>query len=177
MTSPRRRAYLGMGSNIDSLRNIASGRAALVRQFGPAEFSTLYESPPLNGVGDSYLNLVCALTTTLNWSELGAQLKRIEDKCGRVRGENAGTAVALDLDLLNLIGADPDDQNHALEIDELRHASFVLAPLAELLPDWRHPQTHLTLAELWGEVADSALPLKVVSMTPAAADAVVAQAS
>lgn len=146
--------------------HIAAGRAALSRQFGTVEFSTMFQSAAADGAGADYFNLAAAFGTALNWSELCSQLKRIEDNCGRVRNGAGESQVTLDLDLLILLGVGGDDDAHDLDLAELRRASFVLAPLAELLPEWRHPQSAISLARLWADAAPAALPLSAVGSRP-----------
>jgi 2-amino-4-hydroxy-6-hydroxymethyldihydropteridine diphosphokinase len=162
MKRPLRRAIVGIGSNSEPRTHIAAGRAALSRQFGRVGFSTMFQSAAADGAGADYFNLAAAFKTALNWSELCSQLKRIEDICGRVRNGTGESQVTLDLDLLILLGANGDDDAHDLDLVELRRASFVLAPLAELLPEWRHPQAAISLARLWADAAPTAMPLLAV---------------
>lgn len=158
----RSRAYVGVGTNTARALNLGCGLRSLGQQFGMLELSTVYESAPAAGIGAPYWNLVVAFDTVLNYSQLRAQLKTLEDHCGRQRGAAAEGVVTLDLDLLLLtpgeIGADEFD----LPFDALREASYVLAPLAELLPGWCHPSGGVSLVELWRAVAPGTPTLSVV---------------
>ncbi|MEQ8661864.1 MAG: 2-amino-4-hydroxy-6-hydroxymethyldihydropteridine diphosphokinase [Gammaproteobacteria bacterium] len=170
----RARAYVGVGSNSARALNLGCGLRSLAQQFGALELSTVYESAPAGGVGAAYWNLAVAFDTALNYSELRAQLKTLEDGCGRERGTQADGVVALDLDLLVLAPGDPATEVFDLPLDALLGASYVLAPLAELLPDWRHPAAGATLAELWHDCAPGTPLLSVVppqELPPLAPDA------
>ncbi|MCP5201691.1 MAG: 2-amino-4-hydroxy-6-hydroxymethyldihydropteridine diphosphokinase [Gammaproteobacteria bacterium] len=168
MTPPPARALVGVGSNLAPARNIAGGLEMLTDQFGALELSTTYLSAALDGLGDPYWNLVVAFSTGLNWSQLRARLKLIEDLNGRVRGAPAGDPVALDLDLLVLCGAGREDE-FDLPLDGLAGAGHVLAPLAELAGDWVHPDAHCTVTELWARAAPFAPALDIVVGAPWAA--------
>lgn len=161
--SIRRRAYVGVGSNVARAPSLACGLRSLGQQFGVLELSTVYESAPVDGVGEAYWNLVVAFDTALNYSQLRAQLKTIEDLCGRTRGADVDGAVVLDLDVLLLRAPPPDGDQFDLPLAALERASYVLAPLAELLPEWRHPACDVTLAQLWRAAAPGALHLQVVA--------------
>ncbi|MGE0484363.1 MAG: 2-amino-4-hydroxy-6-hydroxymethyldihydropteridine diphosphokinase [Gammaproteobacteria bacterium] len=162
MTPPPARALVGVGSNLAPARNIAGGLEMLADQFGALEFSTTYVSAALDGLGDPYWNLAVAFSTGLNWSQLRARLKLIEDLNGRVRGAPPEAPVTLDLDLLVLRGAGGREDEFDLPLDGLAGAGHVLAPLAELAGDWEHPDAACTIAELWARAAPFAPALDIV---------------
>ncbi|MEQ8233597.1 MAG: 2-amino-4-hydroxy-6-hydroxymethyldihydropteridine diphosphokinase [Gammaproteobacteria bacterium] len=158
----RARAYVGVGTNAARALNLGCGLRSLDQQFGALELSTVYESAAADGAGAAYWNLVVAFDTVLNYSQLRAQLKTLEDQCGRARGAAADGVVTLDLDLLLLVPGAPGETEFDLPLAALEAASYVLAPLAELAPDWRHPEAGITLAELWRTVAPGTPALGVV---------------
>ena len=97
-----------------------------------------YESAPVPPSDQPwFVNAVAALDTTLDPASLLALLQRIETGGGRVRGA-ANAARSLDLDLLDYdgrISAGPPVLPHP----RMHERAFVLAPLAEIAPQWRHP--------------------------------------
>jgi 2-amino-4-hydroxy-6-hydroxymethyldihydropteridine diphosphokinase len=75
-------------------------------------------------------------------------LAEIETLFGRIRGER-NAARTLDLDLLDYHGiAQPGPPT--LPHPRMAERAFVLVPLAEVAPDWRHPVLQLSVRELIG---------------------------
>jgi 2-amino-4-hydroxy-6-hydroxymethyldihydropteridine diphosphokinase len=94
-----------------------------------------------------YLNGVALVRTGLDPRGVMAALHRIEAGFGRRRGE-PNAARTLDLDLI-AYGRQVIDQSD-LVIPHPRAADrlFVMGPLAEIAPDWRHPELGETAKEL-----------------------------
>jgi len=93
--------------------------------------------------GPRYLNGVVLVETLLTPIETLHALHRIEAAFGRARGE-ANAARTLDLDLIahgRVITEDGLTLPHPRADDRL----FVMGPLAQIAPDWRHP-VHQTSA-------------------------------
>jgi 2-amino-4-hydroxy-6-hydroxymethyldihydropteridine diphosphokinase len=96
-----------------------------------------------------YVNAVLAVATDLPPRDLLSLLHRIEAKFGRERREVNG-ARTLDLDLLaydERVQAG-DEGEPDLPHPRLHHRAFVLLPLAEVAPGWRHPITGETVEHL-----------------------------
>lgn len=95
----------------------------------------------------AYLNGVVLVETTLALHETLARLHAVEARFGRIRHE-ANAARTLDLDLI-AFGREVADEGgvivpHPRAADRL----FVMGPLAEIAPGWRHPIYGTTAAEL-----------------------------
>jgi 2-amino-4-hydroxy-6-hydroxymethyldihydropteridine diphosphokinase len=111
--------------------------------------SSWWESEPVPASDQPwYVNGVAAVATRLEPMPLLALLHRIEAEFGRVRGAR-NEARLLDLDLLaygdrRLEGAEPPLVPHP----RLADRAFVLLPLAEVAPDWRHPVTGETVRQM-----------------------------
>jgi 2-amino-4-hydroxy-6-hydroxymethyldihydropteridine diphosphokinase len=94
----------------------------------------------------AYLNGVVLVETSLAADAVLAALHRIEARFGRVRAE-ANAPRTLDLDLIAhgravLDGAVVTPHPRAHE------RLFVMGPLAEIAPDWRHPVSGRTAVDL-----------------------------
>lgn len=89
-----------------------------------------------------YQNAVIEVGTDLGPDKLLATLHEIEEAFGRVRSV-ANAARMIDLDLLDFRGEiAPEAPGRAtLPHSRLATRAFVLKPLADLAPDWRHPVT------------------------------------
>lgn len=152
------RAYVGMGSNIgDRAGNLLLGvRGMMSSGLRVQRLSSLYETEPV-GVPEEqppYLNAVAELCAPLpSPGELLALLLEIERSAGR-RRERPNEARTLDLDLLAYGDRVLSTDELTLPHPRLHLRRFVLAPLAELAPDARHPTTRRTYAELLASADD-----------------------
>ena len=142
--------YLGLGSNIGdreghlraALERLASGDLRVLR------VSPVYETEPLEVTAQRwFLNQVVEAETSLFPKQLLARVGRIERALGRVRGTPNGPRT-IDIDIL--LYASAVVRAAELEIPHPRMAGrrFVLAPLADLCPELRHPVTRKTVREM-----------------------------
>ncbi|MEX2535669.1 MAG: 2-amino-4-hydroxy-6-hydroxymethyldihydropteridine diphosphokinase [Trueperaceae bacterium] len=154
------RAVVAMGSNLgDPIRNLRSAREELCRLGRVEVASSIYRTAPVGGPHgqDDYLNAVVLLAPKPEYSDpralLGALLD-IEQRHGRVRRVR-WEARMLDLDLLTFDNAIIDEPGLVLPHPRMMERGFVLAPLCEAWPQWRHPITEQRACEALKYVADS----------------------
>lgn len=109
--------------------------------------SRWWESAPVP-VSDQpwYVNGVAVVETALPPAGLLAELHAVEEVMGRVRTVRNAARV-IDLDLL-AYGTEVLDGNLVVPHPRLSERAFVVLPLAEVAPDWRHPATGATVAEM-----------------------------
>ncbi len=147
---------LSLGSNLgDRVAHLERGLARLRAQVRLERISSIYETQPV-GVRDQpwFLNLVCLGPTSLK----PHALLEVEAAASRVRGQRFGPRT-LDVDILAY-----EDQvigQPELEIPHPRMSerAFVLEPLAEIAPEWRHPVEGRSAAELRAELVDDVVRL------------------
>jgi 2-amino-4-hydroxy-6-hydroxymethyldihydropteridine diphosphokinase len=142
--------YLSLGSNIGDRE--ANLHAAIERLSAPdlriLRTSPVYETEPVDYTNQRwFLNLVVEAETELFPLQLLTRLGKIERELGRTRTAAKGPRI-IDIDIL-LYGR-AAIRSAALEIPHPRMAErrFVLAPLADLAPELRHPVTHKTVREM-----------------------------
>ena len=148
--------YIGLGANlphpwfgppISTLEHVLSlfperGLRVLAR-------SPWYESAPVPASDQPwYVNGVVRVATTLSPREVLSSLHAIEAELGRQRVER-NEARSVDLDIVAfgkmvLNGPNAPIVPHP----RMRERAFVLRPLADLAPDWRHPATGEPIADL-----------------------------
>jgi 2-amino-4-hydroxy-6-hydroxymethyldihydropteridine diphosphokinase len=115
----------------------------------PVRRSRWYESAsiPLSAQ-PWYINGIISVATALEPVGLLALLHAIEVRWGRVRGA-ANAARVLDLDLLDYDGLiRPGPEPPHLPHPRMAGRAFVLLPLSEIAPAWRHPGSGRALQDL-----------------------------
>ncbi len=142
--------YLGLGSNVgDRQGNLAKAIAQLAGVgLRIGRVSSTYETEPVGFAAQRwFLNLVVEAETDLFPMQLLARTLKIERLLGRVRTIKNGPR-SIDIDIL--FYGKTVIRSAALEVPHPRMAErrFVLAPLAELAPDLRHPLTHRSVREM-----------------------------
>ena len=157
---------VGLGANLDSPRFGPPRRtleAALARlDAGGIRIvacSQFYRSAPVPASDQPwYVNAVAEVETSLAPKPLLDALLALEVEFGRVRSV-ANAPRVLDLDLLAYGDAvTAEDAVPALPHPRLAGRAFVLYPLADVAPEWRHPATGAPISDLIG-----ALPAEQVA--------------
>lgn len=135
-------AYVALGSNLaDPLVQLRWARRGLAELGGVAGASSLWRTAPVGGPpgqGD-FLNAVVALVPHADDPELLlAELLGLEASQGRTHSVR-WSARTLDLDLLAWGARVQNTARLTLPHPRMLARAFVLAPLCELAPGWRHP--------------------------------------
>jgi 2-amino-4-hydroxy-6-hydroxymethyldihydropteridine diphosphokinase len=156
--------FLGLGSNIDPEHNIRLALSELGRRFGSIILSPVYQSAAVGFEGPDFLNLVVQTHTEATAAEVHFELEEIHALAGRERGCEKYLSRRLDIDLL-LYGQDCINVPpvRVPRRDVLEYA-FVLKPLSDLAPDFRHPLTGRTLNEHWQAFEQRSQPLTLCSI-------------
>jgi dihydropteroate synthase/2-amino-4-hydroxy-6-hydroxymethyldihydropteridine diphosphokinase len=94
-----------------------------------------------------YVNQVIAVETERPPEEILALLLGVEHQFGRERGER-NAARSLDLDLVAYEDLLLDTPELVLPHPRMHERAFVLAPLADVAPGWRHPVSGKAVEEL-----------------------------
>ena len=146
----KNRAYLSLGSNINPEANMRAAFALLAERTTLLAVSTVWETLALGDeTQPNYLNCAVIVETDLSALALKTQiLSKIEADLGRVREANKFAPRPMDIDIM-LFNADVLDLGSRKIPDaEIFTRAFVAIPLAELAPDYVHPVTKETLAEI-----------------------------
>lgn len=147
---------IGLGANLPSARHgepkatLAAALAALEAE-GVATLarSRWYRTAPMPPSDQPwFVNAVAAVATRRRPAELLALLHEIEARFGRRRDQQRNEARPIDLDLLAYDDAVVEEGGLVLPHPRLHERAFVLLPLAEVAPSWRHPRLARTVEAL-----------------------------
>jgi len=116
--------------------------------------SRLLVSAPFGRINQPpFVNAVARIATHLPPAALMRRLHAIERAAGRRRGIRWGPRT-LDLDLIDYHGLrSPAGARLKLPHPGIVERQFVLGPIAEIAPSWKHPMTHLTAAMMLRRLA------------------------
>ena len=166
----------------------ASLRSALITlhehpEISISSVSRFWRTPAFPaGSGPDFANAVAVIASSLPAEPLLEALHAIEADFGRDRSTGRWSARVLDLDLIGLadriapdretlrrwIDLPPERQTQEapdrliLPHPRMQDRGFVLAPLAEIAPDWRHPLTGRSVARMLAALGPDGL----AGMTP-----------
>jgi len=158
------RVFLGVGSNVEPEANLSLCIRELRRRYGELLLSPVYRNKPVGFDGADFLNLVVGLETHLPPATLQADIESIHALAGRTRGGERFSSRPLDIDLLLYGDQVSDEPGYRVPRSDVLRYSFVLRPLADIVPDLVHPVTGRTLAWHWAEFDDAAHPLDAVDL-------------
>ena len=158
--------FIGIGSNLKSetygppisnceaaFEQISQNRVDILRQ------SSWYETVPIPAsTQQNFVNGVVAVKTNLDSSQLLDVLLAIEIEMGRQRLE-PNAARIIDLDLLSFNAKIIDSDRLTLPHPRLTERAFVVQPIAEIAPDWRHPISGLLITEILAGLTDQDIKL------------------
>jgi 2-amino-4-hydroxy-6-hydroxymethyldihydropteridine diphosphokinase len=149
--------YIALGANLDhpehgpprrvleAALNDLGERGVVVRRVSP-----WYRTAPVPASDQPwYVNAVAEVTTDLGPDRLLALMHEVEAAFGRVRSV-PNAARLIDLDLLDFRGeiAAGGPGKATLPHPRMEGRAFVIRPLADLDPAWRHPRTGASIQAL-----------------------------
>ncbi len=152
------RYVIALGSNVRHHRHgqppavLRTALAELTREGCHVErASRIISTAPLGPSPRRYANAAAVIAADLLPDALLRRLKGIEQRFGRRTGRRWSSRV-LDLDIVLWEGGAWCSPGLVVPHIAFRTRKFVLAPAAEIAPDWRDPLTGLTLRQLAGRL-------------------------
>lgn len=133
--------FISIGSNISPEEYILRGINLLCKAVILETVSSVWETPPVGGQGDNFLNAVARIRTDLAADDLlHKTLRPIEARLGRVRTADRNSPRTIDLDILIF-----DQQILDPLLWEMAH---ICVPLAEIYPAYTHPETSISIKSI-----------------------------
>jgi 2-amino-4-hydroxy-6-hydroxymethyldihydropteridine diphosphokinase len=145
--------FLGIGSNLGDRQKNLEGAGHLLSLRILAE-SSLYETEPVGYLNQPwFLNAVLQVEQALTARELLNRIHEVEHRMGRKREIPKGPRI-IDIDILfynDLILNDPD---LIIPHPAVQDRKFVLEPMNEIVPEFKHPLLQKTIRQLLAECPD-----------------------
>lgn len=143
-------AYLSLGSNVDKERNLAACVRLLAQHGRVVAVSAVYETAAVGNPGDPpFFNAAVALETDMEPAELKERvLRRIEQQLGRRRTADPNAPRTIDIDISLFNDAVTHVGKRRIPDPEILRHPHVAVPLADIAPDYRHPELGESLRDI-----------------------------
>ena len=143
-------AYLSLGSNIEPEINIKSAVEMLGELTELVAVSSVWETQPVGMKNQpNFLNAAAIIKTPLTAAQLKQKvLNPIEQKLGRVQQTNKNAPRPIDIDIMLFNRQVLKLGSRHIPDAEILERPFVAIPLAEIAPDYVHPETNQCLTDI-----------------------------
>ncbi len=136
-----RTTYLSLGSNQgEKLNNLQKAIDSIGDEVGAIhKVSSVYKTKSWGFESDDFLNCCVEVSTSLNPEDLLTTILKIEEKLGRIRSDdNEYSARSIDIDILLFDDEIIFSPNLIVPHPRMLERKFVLVPLTEIAPNYRH---------------------------------------
>ena len=150
---------ISLGSNIERERHIPEAIRRLRRheRIDVRGVSRVFESASVGGPADAppFFNAAVVACTDLSPSDLRISLRQIESELGRTRTSDSDAPRTIDLDIAYYGDLVKDFGEWQVPDPGAIDAPHMMVPIADVTPDWVHPQRGATAYELAAAIEDA----------------------
>ena len=155
-------AHINIGSNLGHrVMTINRAVSCLANRLGPilARSSMVESSPWGYNSPNGFINIGVNVQTAYSATEIVRILKEIEHEIAPEESHRDANGNysdrTIDLDLICIDEQVSDNQDATVPHPRMHLREFVLRPLAELMPSWRHPRLKLTAAKILEDLCNN----------------------
>lgn len=149
--------FLGLGGNLgNKQQNFEKVKLYIKKEIGEiVEQSSVYETPPWGFLAkEDFWNQVLLVKTKHQPDELLATIQKIENLFGRNRDAGYYVSREMDVDVLYFDDLSFTSDNLIIPHPKIEHRLFVLVPLNEIAPAYKHPVLEMTNRQLLEKCKD-----------------------
>ena len=158
------KVFLGTGGNIgDKQLNFTKVAHLVHNRLGEIiKTSSIYETPPWGFISeDHFWNQVFLIHSAMKPEKLLDEIHEIETEFGRKRTTGKYTSREMDIDILYYDDLFLETENLIIPHPRIQNRKFVLVPLVEIAPDFKHPLFRLTNLQLLENCKDESVIIKI----------------
>lgn len=148
-------ALIAFSSNYEAESHLIKGLKALKEKVEILDISPVYENSAIaEQTTENSVNGIVLITTNLSAIELQKEiLEPIENNLGRIRGKAGQIKCSIDLNLLLYEQEIISTPELKIPAADILCRAFVAVPLGIIAPNWIHPETKETMAEIGNKFA------------------------
>ena len=158
------KVFLGIGGNIGNKQaNFQKVFDLVEKELGKiVEASSIFETPAWGFHSDDvFWNQIFIIKTKLEAVELLWRIHKIEENFERKRGKERYSSRQMDIDILYFDDEFVETASLVIPHPRIHERKFVLVPLCEIAPNFKHPLRRLNSLEMLENCLDKSIIKKV----------------
>jgi 2-amino-4-hydroxy-6-hydroxymethyldihydropteridine diphosphokinase len=163
MTQRANLVVIAIGSNVAKTENVPAAlnllhaKADLDVQAVSDVLETVAVGPDGQPSGqENFHNLAVLADTSLNRDDLQVQLRALETDLGRRRTTDKFAPRPIDFDIAIFVDYHGTESQMVYVAADVASMPHVAIPIAQILPDWRHPQYDRTMRQIAADLSAQA---------------------
>jgi 2-amino-4-hydroxy-6-hydroxymethyldihydropteridine diphosphokinase len=142
---------LSLGTNMgNKLENLETCIMAIHNTIATVvEVSKVYETPAWGFEGDVFYNCAITIHSQKSAQKILSKVIQLEKKLGRIRTNTEQyESRSIDIDIISFNDEIIETENLKIPHIQLQNRKFVLFPINDIAPKWKHPKLNKTISEL-----------------------------
>jgi 2-amino-4-hydroxy-6-hydroxymethyldihydropteridine diphosphokinase len=153
--------FLSLGSNVNPHKNLELALKEISVKYTLQGLSHAYETSPVGySKQAAFWNMAVAVSTQEKPEKIRTWLAALEKKTGRKKNQKTFGPRTLDVDLIVWKSMVKRSKTFSLPHSDITTKAFVLFPLLEMAPGWKHSETQTPIIELAATFKDKTQKIK-----------------